>query len=56
MQSTINQSLEIMSHIEQTVIVKRTELRRLDLTKLEEIVTEIAKIKNDKKQLSNEVR
>jgi hypothetical protein len=41
MQQTINELLLYMANIDQAIIVRREELRRLDFTKLDTILTEL---------------
>lgn len=56
MQLTINNSLKTFTNIEQTVIVKREEMYRLDLMKLEDLVKEINVLKSNKQKNESAIR
>jgi DNA replication protein DnaD len=45
-----------MNQIEQAIVVKKEELHRLDLTKLDNILTELSRIQNGKSELNSAMR
>lgn len=55
-QGTITESLSLLTNIEQTIVVKREELHRLDFTELEEVLKDIDRVGRGKKDLSSAVK
>ena len=45
-----------MGDVEQSVVVRREELYRLDFSKLEEVLSQINRIKIEKKELDSSAR
>lgn len=55
-QQTIQESVSFMSQIEQSIVVKREELYRLDLTNLDNVFSELERLQKGKNELDQATR
>ena len=51
-QSLLQQSVASLSQIEQSIVIHKSSLHRLDLASIESVLREIEKIKNERGQVA----